>query len=580
MKRGIFRRIFILFPVLLVLSVLFVEFYVTSVVRESHIESLKERLVVEAGLVSGDMNALPREAVQGLAADLKEQLGVRVTVIAEDGTVIGDSDKDPAVMDDHLGRPEIQDALFSGKGYSIRYSGTLGQEFLYAAVRAPGADGPGRFVRLSRPLQDVNSEINELRLKILSAVLLAFLLTSGIYLWQTGRMRRLVVQLTDFSRALAGGDLKQRLLFDDKGEFGEIARNLNAMSLELKGMVQQSEEEKNQLGVILKSIPDALLIIDSKGTVTLSSSASREAFGLETPLGGRPFYEVVRNHEFCGMMEEAMKTHEPRSGEIRLDYPVERHFMVRISPLPYRGEELSGFVAVFHDTTRMKKLEEVRKDFVANVSHELKTPITAIKGFADTLLEGAVEDRDNALKFIATIKSHSERINSLVDDLMTISKVEMGVLGIEKSALKIEDVIDNVFSILGDRASGKKLELGTAVRPGCGELDADRNRLTQILTNLVDNAIKFTERGRVTVGVDREDGRRFIFVEDTGAGVEKKHLGRLGERFYRVDASRSRELGGTGLGLAIVKHLVKAHGWEMKFESEYGRGTRVKIFVS
>ncbi len=221
----------------------------------------------------------------------------------------------------------------------------------------------------------------------------------------------------------------------------------------------------------------------------------------------------------------------------------------------------------------------MRKDFVANVSHEIKTPITAIKGFADTLLEGALDDKENAVKFLHTIKSNSERINSLVDDLMTISKIELGVIKVQKSVIDAEDVFENVLTILKGRADEKNLYLKTTIKPEFRKLSADKERLIQILTNLVDNAIKFTESGGVTIGIGEEDSKPFLFVEDTGIGITVKHLPRLGERFYRVDPARSRKMGGTGLGLAIVKHLVKAHGWNMQIESVSGKGTKVKIFL-
>jgi two-component system phosphate regulon sensor histidine kinase PhoR len=217
---------------------------------------------------------------------------------------------------------------------------------------------------------------------------------------------------------------------------------------------------------------------------------------------------------------------------------------------------------------------------VANVSHELKTPITAIKGFADTLLEGAIDDKENALKFILTIKANSERINSLVDDLMIISKIELGVIKVEKSLIDITEVFETVTELFQDKAAAKKLFLQASPDPELLQINADKNRLIQILTNLVDNAIKFTEKGGVTFGMEKENGRAAIFVKDTGMGVPAKYLPRLGERFFRVDPARSRKMGGTGLGLAIVKHLVKAHGWNMQIESVHGQGTKVSIFTS
>jgi two-component system phosphate regulon sensor histidine kinase PhoR len=580
MRKRSFRRLFIVYPALLVLAVLFVEFYVTRVVRDTYVGTLRESHADQARLIAEHIRFdSPAEAVR-MAKVLKAETGARVTLISRDGRVLADSDMDASLMDNHLLRPEIQEAIMKGWGSATRLSASLGYEMLYSSARVAGEGGAVRFVRLAVPLTEVNSRVNLVRAEILSVVIVVLLVTGGGSLWQAGRLRRLVVQLTEFSRAVASGDLGKRIHVGEAGEFGEIASNLNSMSSELKGMLESLEEEKNRLEVILKSVPDALLITDAKGTIVLASSASRAFFGSPMPLTGRNCIEAVRNHDFAELMDGVRKNLEHESGEIRLDYPEEKFVFVRVSPLFYRQSELSGFVAVFHDTTKMKRLEEVRKDFVANVSHELKTPITAIKGFADTLLEGAIDDRENAVKFVSTIKTHSERINSLVDDLMMISKIELGVIQIDKAETDLAEVTEHVFDMLREKAGAKGLYLKTSIEPGAAKILADRDRLTQILTNLVDNAIKFTPRGGVEVGLGREDGRRFIHVGDTGVGVAEKHLPRLGERFYRVDPSRSRQLGGTGLGLAIVKHLVKAHGWEMKIESRLGEGTTVKIYIS
>ncbi len=383
----------------------------------------------------------------------------------------------------------------------------------------------------------------------------------------------------DFSRSLARGEINKRLFLQSAGEFDEIADNLNTMSLELQQVIAESEEEKKRLNEILKSIPDALLITDSKGIILLSSSASAEFFG-DVTLIGKHFIEIVRNNEISTLVDNVREHLSSGITELRLDHPEERYLIVRVSPLFYRENDLSGFVAVFHDITQLRKLEQIRKDFVANVSHEIKTPITAIKGFADTLLEGALLDKENAVRFLQTIKSNSERINSLVDDLMIISKIELGVIKVEKSEVDVEDIAGTIIIMLKDNATEKHLFLRTAINPAHKRIFADKNRLTQILTNLVDNAIKFTETGGVTFGIDEEDERTLLFVEDSGMGIPKEHLSRLGERFYRVDPARSRKLGGTGLGLAIVKHLVKAHGWDMQIESTPGKGTKVKILIA
>jgi two-component system phosphate regulon sensor histidine kinase PhoR len=428
------------------------------------------------------------------------------------------------------------------------------------------------------PLKEVDNSIHLLRVKIILVVFGVLLATWLFSIWQTDHLRRLLRQITDFSRSLSRGEIDKRLFLKDGGEFNEIAENLTSMSATLQAMTARDEEEKNRLNVILKSIPDALLIIDRKGTVTLSSSSAKDFFG-DIPMTGMQFFEAVRNHEFSDLVDTVRETLLPGTAEFKLEWPAERYLSVRVSPLFYRENELSGLVAVFHDITQIEKLEQVRKDFVANVSHEIKTPVTAIKGFADTLLEGALDDRENAVRFIQTIRSSSERINSLVDDLMTISRIELGVIKVEKSPVDLKEIFDSVVEVFADKAEAKSLSLSLSEIPEAQEIVADKNRLIQILSNLVDNAIKFTEAGGVTLGVETDQGKTALFVEDTGIGIPQKHLPRLGERFYRVDPARSRKMGGTGLGLAIVKHLVKAHGWNMQIQSTPGKGTKVRILL-
>ncbi len=577
--KGIFRRIFILYAIIMVLAVLVTELYITNTVRENHIKNLGDNLAVEVALIADDISFRTSSPLDDLCRQLKQKMDSRVTVIALDGRVLGDSDTDSTHMDNHAHRQEIQQASLNGIGMAIRFSDTLKYNFLYVVKKIMKGSQPEGFIRLSVPLREIDRSINVLRIKILSVVL-SILLAAGMFsLWQIERIRRLTGQIRDFSRSIAQGELGGKLFFDRAGEFNEIAESLNTMSVELKNGIAAHEEERHRLNVILRSIPDALFIIDAHGVILLSSLAARKLFG-EIAIQGKPFIEVMRNSEFLSLMENVQKQQAAGITEIRIDSPLEQYCVVQVSPLFYDEREPSGFIAVFHDITQLKKLEQTRTDFVANISHEIKTPITAIQGFADTLLEGALDDREHAVKFLQTIKSNSERINGLVDDLMIISKIELGVIRVEKSSVDMQEVAEHVLTLLRGKAAEKNLTIKAQILPEPRTIEADRDRLIQVLTNLVDNAIKFTETGGVSFGNTQENGKVYLFVEDTGIGIPQKHLPRLGERFYRVDPGRSRNMGGTGLGLAIVKHLVKAHDWDMRFESTPGKGTKVKIFVA
>ncbi|NOZ68876.1 MAG: PAS domain S-box protein [Deferribacteres bacterium] len=574
MKRRIFRRTFIIYSVILLISVVFIEFYITGVVRANYLETLRKNLSIQAALISKNIPFSTPGALDGLCRMIKAETGARVTVIDGSGRVLGDSDNDSSLMDNHAGRPEIQQALTSQTGWSIRRSKTLRYQLLYVAEKVVRDGRLAGFVRLAVPLNDINKSVNLLRLKINLAVILILLTSGSLLIWQTERIRKLLSRITDYAGALSHGLFKKRLYLEGAGEFTELAHDLNNMASELQKSLEKRDEETTRLNTILKNIPDALLLVNIHGTVELSNNVAREIFGVSA-IDGRPVIEIVRSPDFLSLIDRVKQERLPGSAWVVIDSPEERHLFVRVSPLFYNVGELAGVVAVFHDATHLKKLEQMRRDFVANVSHEMKTPVTAIRGFAETLLDGAMYDRTNAEKFLSTIKSHSERLNRLVDDLLTLSSIELGAVKMEKTMVNLSGVIDNVIATFLVQAAQKDIALKKNLKSGEAEIHADRDMLERILINLVDNAVKFTEKGEIEIGVAEDGGRRCIFVKDTGIGIPGRYIPRLGERFFRVDPSRSRELGGTGLGLAIVKHLVKAHGWEMKIDSEAGRGTVV-----
>lgn len=579
MKRRVFRRVFIIYIAVLVISVTLINGYLTSVIRTNYINDLKNNLFVQASIIADTFKLKAETDIDAFCRRLNEKTGARITVIDTEGRVLGDSDADALRMENHADRPEIQQALVSPAGSAVRFSKTLKYDLLYVARKIGDAGEHSGFIRIAVPLSEINEAINSLRLKINLSVVIVFLLFGFILIWQTERIRKFVIQISDHVGSLTHGLFGKKLYIENAGEFTELARNLNDMASELEDSMRTIDEEKRRLNVILKSIPDALLLIDIHGTIKLSNNAAAELFAPHK-LDGRPFIDIVRSPRFLSLFDTVKKSLKEGAAEIVLDVPEEKNFFVRVSPLFYHEGELAGVVAIFHDMTQMKKLEQMRKDFVANVSHEIKTPVTAIQGFAETLLDGALYDSENAEKFLSTIKSHSMRLNRLVDDLLTISRIELGVIAIHKTDVHVLDIIDNVVNIELVRAAEKNLTIKKKIVAGELIVRSDRDRVEQMLLNLLDNAVKFTEKGEIEIGAMPEDGRNCLFVRDTGPGVPEKYIPRLGERFFRVDPSRSRELGGTGLGLAIVKHIVKAHGWEMKIESKEGRGTTVKIYYS
>jgi two-component system phosphate regulon sensor histidine kinase PhoR len=581
MKRILFRRILITYLIIVPLLLISLEFYLSSVIKDNYISNLRESLIIQARLIADQIPLSFTDNLDSFCKEFKEKTGARVTIIDSSGRVLGDSDESSKRMENHLNRPEIKDADVSGAGSSIRFSKTIQRNLFYLAI-VINQDSEKKFLRLSVSLHDIETAINKIRMKIISASIITLFIIILIGLLQTRKITKSIEEIAAFSKDVTAGNFKRRLFLKEKGELGELGRNISNMVQELGTRLTQSEEEKHKIEAILRNMSDGLILTDTRGRIILSNLAIADLFGIGSNIEGKTLIETLRKAELMDITGKVVEGGEAISLELEVTHPKEVYLMVTAAPFSIR-ENISGVVLTFHDITRLKKLENVRKDFVANVSHEIKTPITAIKGFAETLLEGAINDKENAYKFLETIKNQSERLNSLVSDLLTLSKIELGDIKIEKATVNLNEVIDSSFTTLKDKAQGKGLYLKKEISPEVQEIRADRNRLIQILLNIVDNGIKFTEEGGVTIKSEKLKGKSEekdfiqILVEDTGIGIPKKHLSRLGERFYRVDSARSRELGGTGLGLAIVKHLVKALGWEMRIESTEGKGTTVYI---
>nr|MBC8414777.1 PAS domain S-box protein [bacterium] len=417
MKKHIFRKPFFLYFLVLMLSMIFVEVYVTGVVRTHYIDEWKKNLLVQTELLAESISLKEGVNLDAFSRYFADKIGARVTVISAAGKVLGDSHSKSISMDSHAGRPEIQQAHIAGSGSSIRFSNTTSENYLYVAKKIAATNKAMGFIRLAMPISQLNTSVNILRLEINLVVIILFCMSGAVLAWQTEKIRKNVHLIAEYAGRLSNGLFRKRLYMEGTGEFSELAGSLNEMANELETTIVQKNEETNRLNVILKSIPDALLLINISDQIELSNNTARELF-CSSNLEGRSYIEIVRSPEFSALLDRVKKDRTPSSVELVLDFPNEIYLTVSVSPLSYKVGELSGFVAIFHDTTMMKNLEQMRKDFVANVSHEIKTPLTAIQGFTETLLEGAIDDRENGTRFLKTILLHSERLNRLVEDLL------------------------------------------------------------------------------------------------------------------------------------------------------------------
>lgn len=558
--------------------------YLFSTLKDLFIKQITQDLFLEANLLLTylpDLSGNP--PLDEFTQSLKHRLQVRVTLISSEGVVLGDSDKASSSMENHLLRPEIQEVLQKGKGTAMRFSATVQQNLLYVALPVKKSDGSlTGFLRLALPLTEVERTLHEIQNKIILGLVLAaiFAIILGISLARS--LESKVLSIIAFTQRIARGELEGRMEVKSRDEFGTLIQNLNLMAEKLGTELRAVSDEKKEKEVILESMTDGVLVIDNHGKVILSNPVVEKLFGWEaTKIKGRPFSEVLRNQIFQSLIREVQEKKSKVSSEIQILRPRRTDLSVEAVPIESEQGGIEGTILVFHDVTRLKRLEGMRVDFVANVSHELRTPLTAIKGFVETLLDGALENKDHAIRFLNIISSHSDRLSRLLDDLLTLSNIELGKIKIERSPIHLEQVIQIVLPMLHQKAVDKGIQLVFENSKELPLVLADRDRLVQILVNLVDNGIKYTERGgKVSIEAKiKEDNPRMmeIAVKDTGIGIPENALSRLGERFYRVDKARSRAEGGTGLGLAIVKHLVEVHEGFMHIESQVGRGTTVKL---
>jgi len=573
--------------VLLLLAASFL--YSGGVVKRLYTSFLQKKFQQEAKIVSRLLSSqLEGEALDKLCRLIATDLGVRLTVIAPDGKVLGDSEEPSSTMENHGTRPEVLEALAGGTGESIRYSTTVGYEMLYQAIVDRAGPSP-RILRLSVPLGDIEEVIGSMR----RAILVGLVLISAVglvfaYLFSR-RLGQRVGRMADFSQKVALGSFPQNF-FPRKGEdeLTLLEQNLNEMSVKIREKIKEILVEKEKVDSILRCMIEGLVVIDTRGTVVLLNDNARQMFHLAAnqSFSGASFMEVSRHPEMKKLVEEVLAcdcSRECFSKEVSLD----EGRWVRVNAVSLRDgdEHPLGYILVFHDITEIKRLETVRADFVANVSHELRTPLTAIRGYVETLLRNPPADPEESQNFLAIVHRHSERLGRLIDDLLTLSDLESGKIQLAREEIEAGDLIRRVEEIFKDQASKKGVAFSHQIDPELPTIVGDPDRLQQLLINLVDNAVKYTAAGgqvKITARASdhtrgAERGAVQVAVVDTGCGIPAKDLPRLTERFYRVDKARSRELGGTGLGLAIVKHIVQAHGGQLKIESKPQQGTTVSV---
>ncbi|MDD5504653.1 MAG: ATP-binding protein [Candidatus Omnitrophica bacterium] len=581
MRIGITHKIafvFISAAAVVFLAVFFYFNYIlTDYVYQRIRENLSRQLRLSALLLEKTERAFCNSYSMDIAADvIGKELGVRVTVIALDGKVFGDSGLDIRQLqsiDNHLDRPEIIEALSKGIGRAERFSSTLESDILYMA-KIFGANKPCGIIRLAVPLSDIRVISNRLKNALALALIIAFVISMILFFIVSTCIARPLREISLTAKNIALGDFSKRPSVTSDDEVGALAEAIRFMSDEIKSKIEEVNANKARLEAVLLSMFEGVMVIDNSANIVLINRALKELLQVDRDLSGKATIEIIRNADIQDIVDAVLKhASGVLTKEILVLAPVEKNLIVHAAPVIREGRN-EAVVLVFHDITDLKRLESIRKDFVANVSHELRTPVSNIQGYAETLLRGAIDDKEHAKDFLGIIHSDAQRLSSLINDLLDLAKMESGKLTLELKYNDLTEIIETVVPKLAKSVNGKNINLDIHIADSAKTIFCDRNKIAQVLFNLIENAVKYTRPGgTITIRVLEEKGFIRVDVSDTGIGIPAEHLSRIFERFYRVDKARSRELGGTGLGLAIVKHIVQSHSGEVWVKSAPGKGS-------
>jgi two-component system phosphate regulon sensor histidine kinase PhoR len=585
-RKSLLWKLYPSYLVIILLSIVTVGIYVSTTLKNFYLRKTAEDLEIDARLIereaSATFNKENKKALDQLCKTLGKAASARITLILPTGEVVGDSEEDPRAMENHAGRPEVKEALAGQTGISTRYSETLQKEMMYLALPVKKEEDIVGVVRVSIPVIAIDTALSAIYGKIALFGAFMLILTAAISFYIARRISQPIGELKKDAQRFAQGDLTHRLFVSGPEELGDLAAALNKMAQQLSARIRLITEQRNELETILSAMKEGMLACDSDERIITINQAAGSLLGIDLAAAkGHTVQEAVRNADlqrFIGMILSEQREAEV---EIVLHGPEKKFLLLTGTVLRDSEGKKIGALVVLSDTTRLRHLENIRREFVANVSHELKTPITSIKGYVETLQEGAIDDKGNARKFLEIIFKQADLLHALVDDLLSLSKLEQEAEYAEVRLAEepVRRIIEAAIAAYETRARERHIQVLLQCR---GEIivKANSRLLEQAIGNLLDNAIKYSEqRGTVKIEVTQNEGEVAIKVSDHGSGIAPEHLPRLFERFYRVDKGRSRELGGTGLGLAIVKHIIQAHGGDVTVESTPGKGSTFTIHL-
>jgi len=570
MFRSIQWRITVSFILVVLIIMGILGFYLVNSTRNSQLDSLRSQLENEARITAeaslpGFLGPDELSNLDALAKKLGAEIETRVTIIALNGTVLGDSEEDPSAMENHANRPEIVDALATGVGESTRYSTTLGQKMMYVAVPISYHDEILGVARVSLPLTAVENVVRQVTVSIIIAMAVAMALVI-LAAWIIARITtRPIRKLTAASRRITSGELGQRITIEAKDEVGELAHAFNEMSAKTKELVEAISEDRARLATILDNMADGVIMTDAEGNISLANRAAEKLFNIKEAKN-KPLIEAVRDHEVDELLKLCLKTAQTQAAQYESSTS-KRYLRAIAIPIAH-----SGVLLLFQDLTELRNLQTTRRELIGNISHEFRTPLAGIKAMVETLGGGAIDDKKAARDFLSRIDNEVARLTQLVAELTELSRIETGKAELKKEPVNLNQLVEEVIAQLSPQVERQKLSISQDFAADLPSVPADKDRIRQVITNLVHNSIKFTRPGgTITITTKTLEGSVVVDIADTGIGIPKEDLARVFERFYKGDKARAGE--GTGMGLAIAKHVVEAHGGNTWVESEEGNGS-------
>jgi two-component system phosphate regulon sensor histidine kinase PhoR len=567
MKNSIFAKVFggYLLIVIVILAITFPLSF--KAIRHHHIDTLSSNLkhlcITLKLKISPLIENNQIEDLDTLIKTLGNQIDTRITIISPEGVVFADSEKPPTLMENHKNRIEIIQAIKYGFGTSLRYSASVKEEMLYVAIPIEKDGELYGVLRASLFLKEINTLLNNLKTNIIKiAVIIVVILLIGAFLF-SHNLSRPLNELGAAARKVAQGDFNAKVFLKSRNEIKELADSFNYMTDQIKTLFTQLSYQKEELNSIISSINEGLCVIDNDGVISINNESFRKTVQNDS-VKGKLYWEIIRKTRFDELIKKVRIEKNSIVDEIELNSST---YLCNATFCSNKGE----IVVTLHDITKIKNLEKTKKDFVTNVSHELRTPLTAIKGFVETLQDANTDDENQ--HYLNIIKRHADRVIKIVNDLLLLSKLEGKPDSLELEKVNINDLIENISKIFEQSLKEKNLVLKINEDRNLPIIKVDPFKLEQVFINLIDNAIKYTERGEVVISLSHNNETVKIEIQDTGICIPREHLSRIFERFYVVDSSRSKKLGGTGLGLSIVKHIVLLHNGKIDVKNIPGTGT-------